>query len=113
MKNEAAALKCYKTKKRAQVFSIALCVNPGLPMLGASPDGLVWDEDVQEYGLIEVKTVSRVINAGLLTFEQLVGRRFVDFIKEDKSVDTSHKHCKAADLLPSLGEIPAPRKSCL
>ncbi|MDD9361373.1 MAG: YqaJ viral recombinase family protein, partial [Anaplasma sp.] len=92
LKNEAAALKRYKTKKRVQVFSVGLCVNPGLPMLGASPDGLVWDEDVQEYGLVEVKTVSRAIDAGLLTFEQVVGRGFVDFVKEDKTVDTSHKH---------------------
>lgn len=90
--NEAAALKRYKTKKNVQVFSVGLCVNPGLPMLGASPDGLVWDEDAQEYGLVEVKTVSRAIDAGLLTLEQVMGSGFVNFIKQDKSVDTNHKH---------------------
>ncbi|KAG0434657.1 hypothetical protein HPB47_018962 [Ixodes persulcatus] len=56
LKNEAAALQRYQMKKRVQLFSVGLCVNPGLPMLGASPDGLVWDQDIQEYGLVEVKT---------------------------------------------------------
>ncbi|EEC05685.1 hypothetical protein IscW_ISCW004166 [Ixodes scapularis] len=61
-------------------------------MLEASPDGLVCDEDVQEHGLAKVKTVSRAIVAGLLTFEQVMARGFVDFIKKDKTVDTNHKH---------------------
>ncbi|KAG0420822.1 hypothetical protein HPB47_003266 [Ixodes persulcatus] len=58
---------------------------------GASPDGFVWDEDIQEYELVEVKTASRAIAAGLQTFEQVIGRGFADFIKEEK-IDTNHKH---------------------
>ncbi|CAN8025276.1 unnamed protein product, partial [Ixodes persulcatus] len=91
LKNEAAALQRYQMKKRVQLFSVGLCVNPGLPMLGASPDGLVWDEDIQEYGLVEVKTASRAIAAGLQTFEEVKGRGFAEFIKDDK-IDPNHKH---------------------
>ncbi|KAG0417014.1 hypothetical protein HPB47_005950 [Ixodes persulcatus] len=78
-------------KKRVQLFSVGLCVNPGLPVLGASPDGLVCDEDIQEYGLVEVKTASRAIAAGLQTFEEVKGRGFAEFIKDDK-IDPNHKH---------------------
>ncbi|XP_042143266.1 uncharacterized protein LOC121833762, partial [Ixodes scapularis] len=92
LQNEAAALKRYKAKQKVQVFSVGLCINPGLPMLGASPDGLVWDEDIQEYGLVEVKTVSRAIDANLTTFEEVMSRGFVEFIHADKSVDKKHKH---------------------
>ncbi|CAN7995613.1 unnamed protein product [Ixodes hexagonus] len=92
LQNEAAALKRYKAKQKVKVFGVGLCVNPGLPMLGASPDGLVWDEDIQEYGLVEVKTVSRAIDARLTTFEEVMGRGFVEFIRADKSVDKKHKH---------------------
>ncbi|KAG0442923.1 hypothetical protein HPB47_015478 [Ixodes persulcatus] len=91
LKNEAAALQRYQMKKRVQLFSVGLCVNTGLPMLGASPDGLVWDEDIQEYELVEVKTASRAIAAGLQTFEEVRGRGFAEFIKEDK-IDPNHKH---------------------
>lgn len=48
-----------------------LC-EPHLPMLGASPDNVAWDEDIQEYGLVEVKTASQAITAGLRTFEQVI-----------------------------------------
>ncbi|CAN7996268.1 unnamed protein product [Ixodes hexagonus] len=92
LQNEAAALKRYKAKQKVKVFGVGLCVNPGLHMLGASPDGLVWDEDIQEYGLVEVKTVSRAIDARLTTFEEVMGRGFVEFIRADKSVDKKHKH---------------------
>lgn len=92
LKNEAAALQRYKEKLKVEVFSVGLCVNPGLPILGASPDGLVWDKDINEYGLVEVKTVSRAMDEGLETLEQVLDRKLVDFIKEDQSVDTNHKH---------------------
>ncbi|EEC09253.1 hypothetical protein IscW_ISCW008327 [Ixodes scapularis] len=61
-------------------------------MLEASPDELVWDEDIQEYGLVEVKTVSRAIDAHLTTFAEVMDRGFVKFIHADKSVDKKHKH---------------------
>ncbi|XP_040063788.1 uncharacterized protein LOC120838099 [Ixodes scapularis] len=92
LQNEAAALKRYKAKQKVQVFGVGLCINPGVPMLGASPGGLVWDEDIQEYGLVEVKTVSRVIDANLTTFDEVMIRGFVEFIHAAKSVDKKHKH---------------------
>ncbi|KAG0417212.1 hypothetical protein HPB47_005796 [Ixodes persulcatus] len=92
LQNEAAALKRYKTKQKIQAFGVGLCINPGLPMLGASPDGLVWDEDIQEYELVEVKNVSQVIDVHLTTFEEVMGRGFVEFIYADKTVDKKHKH---------------------
>ncbi|KAG0428563.1 hypothetical protein HPB47_024457 [Ixodes persulcatus] len=92
LQNEAVALKCEKVKQKVEVFGVNICVNPCLPMLGASPDGLVWDEGIQEYGLVEVKTVSQAIDAGLMTFHEVMGRRFVEFIHADKSVDKRHNH---------------------
>ncbi|KAG0414921.1 hypothetical protein HPB47_007919 [Ixodes persulcatus] len=89
LQNEAAALKRYKSKQKVQVFGVGLCIYPDFPMLGASPDGLVWVEDIQEYGLVEVKAVSRAIDSHLMTFEEVMGRGFVEFIHADKSVDKS------------------------
>ncbi|XP_040073144.1 uncharacterized protein LOC120845403 [Ixodes scapularis] len=92
LQNEAAARKRYKAKQKVEVFGVGLCINPGVPMLGASTDGLVWDEDIEEYGLVEVKRVSRAIDANLTTIEEVMSRGFVEFIHADRSVDKKHKH---------------------
>lgn len=47
LENEEGAIARYKEKKDVDVFEVGLCVNPGIPMLGASPDGLVWDKHVR------------------------------------------------------------------
>lgn len=104
LQNEAVALKCKKVKQKAEVFGVNICVNPCLPMLGASPDGLVWDEDIQEYGLVEVKTVSQATDVGLTIFHEVMGRRFVEFIHADKSVDKRHNHyCQVTGQLALTG----------
>lgn len=72
--NEASALARYKKAKGVNVYPVGLCVNPGIPTLGASPDGLVWDPDVGEFGLVEVKTLSKAMKQGL-TIE--IGRAHV------------------------------------
>lgn len=92
IENEAAALKRYKAKKKVEVFRVGLCVNPGLPMLGASPDGLVWDEAIQEYGLVEVKTLSRAMEKGVESFEEVMDGNYANFIQKDKAVKSSHNH---------------------
>ncbi|EEC16554.1 conserved hypothetical protein [Ixodes scapularis] len=92
LQNEAAARKRYKAKQKVEVFGVGLCINPGLPLLGASTDGLVWGEDIEEYGLVEVKRVSRAIDANLTTIEEVMSRGFVEFIHADRSVDKKHKH---------------------
>ncbi|KAG0438506.1 hypothetical protein HPB47_016988 [Ixodes persulcatus] len=66
--------------------------NQSRSMMWHAEHGLVWDEDIQEYGLVEVKTVSRAIDAHLTTFEEVTSRGFVEFIHVDKSVDKTHKH---------------------
>lgn len=91
LENERSAIHRYKEKKDVDVFEVGLCVNPGAPMLGASPDGLVWDKDISEYGLVEVKTVARAMEEGVASLEEVIQRKMVKYLK-DGSLDANHDH---------------------
>lgn len=79
MANESAALARYTAAKDVTVRATGLCVNPGIPILGASPDGLVWDGHIQEYGLVEVKTLSKAME-DQCKMEELVTGNKVPFL---------------------------------
>ena len=53
--NEAKARSAYCTKTGFVVHTCGLVVNPSLPWLGASPDGLVEDPSEKCVGLLEIK----------------------------------------------------------
>lgn len=91
LENEEGAIARYKEKKDVDVFEVGLCVNPGIPMLGASPDGLVWDKHVKEYGLVEVKTASRAMEEGIRTLAEIKKRNMVKYLK-DGCLDVNHNY---------------------
>ncbi|KAL1469490.1 hypothetical protein MTO96_025009 [Rhipicephalus appendiculatus] len=81
--NEANAIAKYKEHHGVEVYKVRLCVNPGAPFLGASPDGLVWDKTNEDYGLVEVKTLAKAMEEGL-TVKEATQQRKVPFFKDGK-----------------------------
>lgn len=71
--NEANGIAKYKEHHGVEVYKVGLCVNPGAPFLGASPDGLVWDKRNDDYGLVEVKTLAKAMEEGLTVKEATQG----------------------------------------
>ncbi|KAH7964839.1 hypothetical protein HPB49_001812 [Dermacentor silvarum] len=65
-----------------------LWVNPGVPFLGASPDGLVLERTTSGHGLLEVKTLAKAMEEGL-SVEEAVTQKKVPFLKAGK---LSHRH---------------------
>lgn len=88
LETEASAIKKYKEQQNAEVYPVYLCVNPGVPFLGASPDGLVLERTTSEHGLLEVKTLAKAIEEGL-SVEEAVTQKKVPFLKAGK---LSHRH---------------------
>lgn len=88
--NEANAIAKYKALRGVEVHPVGLCVNPGAPFLGASPDGLVWDKSNNEFGLVEVKTLAKAMEEGL-TVQEAIEQRRVPFFKEGK-LSERHKY---------------------
>lgn len=64
-KNEKAATQRYAARTGNTVYDAGLCVNPGVPFLGASPDGVARDSITGDFGLIEVKTLARAMDLGI------------------------------------------------
>ncbi|XP_077493425.1 uncharacterized protein LOC144104352 [Amblyomma americanum] len=64
LRNEDAAVQRYIGKRTVPVRSYycGLCVNPGVPVLGATPDRVV--EEGGDFGLLEVKTLSAAKERG-------------------------------------------------
>ncbi|XP_077548147.1 uncharacterized protein LOC144160941 [Haemaphysalis longicornis] len=88
--NEENAISKYKELRGVEVHPVGLCVNPGAPFLGASPDGLVWDKTNNDFGLVEVKTLAKAMEDGL-TVEEAIQKRLVPFFKEGK-LSERHKY---------------------
>lgn len=55
LQNEVKACNAYCSKTGFMVCTCGLVVNPSLPWLGASPDGLVKDPSEKGFGLLEIK----------------------------------------------------------
>ena len=58
--NEERARKLYEEMgkfngKNIRTFPVGFIVNPGIPFLGCSPDGVVFDEETNSFGIIEIK----------------------------------------------------------
>ena len=58
--NEEKARKLYEEMgkfngKNIQTFPVGFIVNLGIPFLGCSPDGVVFDEETNSFGIIEIK----------------------------------------------------------
>ncbi|KAL1482013.1 hypothetical protein MTO96_034071 [Rhipicephalus appendiculatus] len=88
MENESSVIKRYKQLRNVDVHAVGLCVNPGAPFLGASPDGLVWYRGISDYGLLEVKTLAKAMEEGLSVEEAIEQKRAL-FLKTGK---LSHRH---------------------
>ncbi|KAF5269835.1 hypothetical protein FQR65_LT05881 [Abscondita terminalis] len=62
--NEPVAIQKYQDiTPGIKVFPSGLCINPGIPYLCSSPDGLVYDEINKDFYLIEIKTL---VKGGLI-----------------------------------------------
>lgn len=68
-----AVLKYKKIRKGYQVFSCGLCINPGVPILGTSPDRVV-KTPYNELGLLEIKTLSKAIDLNIPLHEAIKKR---------------------------------------
>ncbi|XP_064457136.1 uncharacterized protein LOC135367975 [Ornithodoros turicata] len=88
--NENPALQRYKQARSVDVFPVGLCVNPGIPDLGASPDGLVYERDTGDYGLVEVKTLAKAKDSNLQTTDAIACSMAL-FLKDGKLKHT-HKY---------------------
>lgn len=74
--NEEAARKKYIALKnnKVRLSKVGLIVNPGFPILGASPDGLVYDEETGDFGLLEIKTLAKAKELGV-TINEAISRK--------------------------------------
>lgn len=88
LENEASAINKYKDLQNVEVFPIGLCVNPSVPFLGASPDGLVLDKTTGEHGLVEIKTLAKAMEEGL-SLEEAINQKKAPFLKAGK---LNHRH---------------------
>ncbi|CAN7943520.1 unnamed protein product [Ixodes hexagonus] len=88
--NEPHALARYKQARGVTIYPVGLCVNPGISVLGASPDGLVWDPDVEQWGLVEVKTLAKAMEEGL-TVKEAISKDMVPYLK-DGVLKSNHKN---------------------
>lgn len=65
LENEKFACKKYKKLKPGyKVFSCGLCINPGVPIIGTSPDRIVKTPE-NIYGLLEIKTLCKAIDKNI------------------------------------------------
>ncbi|XP_072142134.1 uncharacterized protein [Dermacentor andersoni] len=64
LRNEDAAVQRYIEKRKVpvRIYCCGLCVNPGVPVLGATPDRVV--EEGREFGFLEIKTLSAAKERG-------------------------------------------------
>lgn len=84
------ALARYKLDRGVTIYPVGLCVNPGISVLGASPDGLVWDPDVEQWGLAEMKALAKAMKEGL-TVKEAISKRMVPYLK-DGVLKSNHKN---------------------
>lgn len=61
------------------LFLVGLVVNPGLPFMGASPDRVVYDSELMEFGLVEVKVAASCWN---LTLEEAKKLKKLPYLKK-------------------------------
>jgi len=91
IQNEVKARNAYTSKTGFAVRKCGLVVNPSLPWLGASPDGMVKDPAEQSFGLLEIKCP---YTYRLSTVEEACADpNFFATIKNDVvTLKESHKH---------------------
>lgn len=88
IENESSAVKTYSDIKNCFVRQCGVCVNPGIPFLGASPDGAVnCNGDI---GLLEIKTLSKAKELGL-TVEEAVKKTKIQYLSMKSSAITVNK----------------------
>ena len=87
--NETKARNAYTAGTGFNVRCCGLVVNPSLPWLGASPDGLVHDPSEPSFGLLEVKCP---YTQRLSSVKEAAD--FFCSLREGKvTLKQSHKHC--------------------
>lgn len=92
LENEDAALSRYMRKANVEVRRVGLCVNPGIPLLGASPDGVVWEHATKQYGLVEVKTLVKAIENCVETFDEVLEKKMATYLQHGKLAKTHNYH---------------------
>ncbi|XP_072144101.1 uncharacterized protein [Dermacentor andersoni] len=85
--NEESAVRRYvENGASIEVYHCGLCVNPGVAVLGATPDRVVKDGD--SFGLLEVKTLSAARDRGELLCNAIQTASYL----KDGLLRTSHKY---------------------
>lgn len=64
IENEKLAVQKYLSEfPNYQFYKSGLCINPGVPFLASSPDGLIYNSENKTFHLLEIKTL---VKGGLL-----------------------------------------------
>lgn len=106
LKNENLATEKYQNiHPGVKTFSVGLCVNPTLPMFGASPDRLVHQENIG-YGLLEIKTLAKCKEKGM-SIDEAIGKKEATtrFLKKDENSEIylDQKHAYYYQVQGQLG----------
>nr|XP_054921688.1 uncharacterized protein LOC129382192 [Dermacentor andersoni] len=88
LRNEDAAVQRYIEKRKVpvRIYCCGLCVNPGVSVLGATPDSVV--EEGGDFGLLEVKTLSAAKKRG----DELANSVNTASYLKNGVVKPTHKH---------------------
>lgn len=91
--NEPVALEKYRRQYdgKLDLFKCGFVVNPGVPFLGASPDGVVYDQEKAEFGLVEVKTLAAAMDEGFHIHEAYEEKK-AGFLTDKLQLDHGHHY---------------------
>jgi hypothetical protein len=93
IENEDVVLQKYTIQKNGtvEIFKCGFVVNPGVPFIGASPDGIVYDKEQKVFGLIEIKTLAKAMEMGL-GIRQAIEQKKATFLSRSLTLKKTHRY---------------------
>ncbi|KAK5650152.1 hypothetical protein RI129_001181 [Pyrocoelia pectoralis] len=83
LRNEAEVIrKLIDRNPNFKYIKCGVCVNPGIPILAASPDGVIYNELTNTYNLLEIKTLVKAMEHNC-TIQEAMERKLCDFLVND------------------------------
>lgn len=94
LNNEETAIKKYESLKcnLVKTFDCGFVVNPGVPFLGSSPDKVVYDKTVGEFGLVEIKTLAKAKEMGMSIAQAILNKKATFLKKKCGTLSQNHKY---------------------
>jgi hypothetical protein len=107
LKNEEPAVGKYLTVKRnCSCYQSGLVINPGVPCLGASPDRVVRDENDENLGLLEIKTLSKAKSLNVQSITEAMNLGLAKFLMYTDKTKTFYKLNRNSDhLFQMMGQM--------